>query len=120
MHGTKNKSIEQLEGRTFILGREGHIYIDSPSASKHHAEIRIKGGKIHLRDLNSSNGTYLLKNKKLVYFERGYVSPLQRIVIGNQEHIILDLLAIASNFVASDDAATELYFHQQDTGKQAS
>ncbi len=115
MQDTQNKSIELLEGRTFILGREGHIYIDSPSASKHHAEIKITGGKIYLRDLNSSNGTYLMKNKKLVYFEKGYVSLLQPIVIGNQKHVIMDLLAIAGNFAASDDAATELDF-----GKQAS
>ncbi|MCP4487667.1 MAG: FHA domain-containing protein [Gammaproteobacteria bacterium] len=120
MKGTQNINIEHMEGRTFILGREGHIYIDSPTASKYHAEIKILGGKIHLRDLDSSNGTYLLKNKELVYFEKGFVSPLQPVVIGNQKHVIQDLLAIAGNFVASDEAVTELDLHQQDAGIQAS
>ena len=60
MKSSQSINLEQFEGRSFILGREGHIYIDSPTASKHHAEIRITGGKIHLRDLNSTNGTFLL------------------------------------------------------------
>ncbi|MCP4237626.1 MAG: FHA domain-containing protein, partial [Aestuariibacter sp.] len=102
-----------------IVGREGHIYIDSPSASKHHAEIKIIGGKVYLRDLNSSNGTYLQKNNKLVYFEKGYVSLLQPVVMGNQRHVIQDLLAIAGHFVTSDDAVTELDYHHG-SGTQAS
>ena len=35
--------IELMEGRLFILGREGHIYVDSPTASKHHAVERPGG-----------------------------------------------------------------------------
>ena len=104
----KNQSvnIELMEGRAFILGREGHIYIDSPTASKHHAEIRIKGGKIYLRDLKSTNGTFLLKSGTLVQFEQGFVNPLQPIVIGKHTYVIQDLLSIASDFVAVDDNTT--------------
>lgn len=97
-----------MEGRTYILGREGHVYIDSPAVSRHHAEIEIIKGRIYLRDLNSTNGTYLLKGKRLIHFERGYVNPLQPIVIGDQGHIIQDLLAIVRDFAASDDAITEV------------
>lgn len=97
-----------MEGRTFILGREGHIYIDSPTVSKQHAELKIINRRVYLRDLNSTNGTYLLKRKKLVHFVRGYVSPLQTIVIGDQARTILSLLEIASNFVSRDDATTQL------------
>ncbi len=103
-----NIDIESLEGRTFILGREGHIYIDSSTASKHHAEIRIFNGRIHLRDLDSTNGTYLIRNNKLVFFEKGYVNPLQPVVIGDQKYVIWDLLSIANDFVALDDAPTEI------------
>jgi hypothetical protein len=67
-------NIELMDGRSFILGREGHIYVDSPTASKHHAEISIKGGKVFLRDLGSTNGTFLWKNKKLVKFDAGFVN----------------------------------------------
>lgn len=110
MNNHLNIDIDHLEGRTFIVGREGHIYIDSPSVSKHHAQIKIINGKIHLRDLNSTNGTYLLRNNKLVFFEKGYVNPLQPIVVGDQRHVVLDLLAIANNFVATDDDETEVDF----------
>ena len=99
-----------MEGRTFVAGREGHIYINSPTASKRHAEIKIIDGRIYLRDLNSTNGTYLLKNRRLVHFEEGYVNPLQPIMIGNQMHTIKDLLAIASDFIASDDSPTQANF----------
>ena len=102
------KDIELMEGRTFIIGRRGHIYIDSSTASKHHAEIKIIDGRIYLCDLDSTNGTYLLKNKKKVSFEKGYIDPLQSIVIGGQEHIVQDLLSIAAKFAASDDTATQV------------
>jgi len=101
-------NLELMEGRKFILGREGHIYIDSPTASKHHAEIRIEGGKVILRDLKSTNGTFLLKNKTLIPFQEGVVDPRQPIVIGRHSYVIQNLLAIASEFVAVDENATRL------------
>ena len=102
--------IELMEGRSFVVGREGHIYINSQSASKRHAEIRIIDGRIYLRDLNSTNGTYLLKNKGLVHFEKGFVNPRQPILIGDQIHTVQSLLAIASEYVAVDDSPTEISF----------
>ena len=101
-------NIELMDGRSFILGREGHIYVDSPTASKHHAEISIKKGKVYLRDLGSTNGTFLLKNKKLVKFEAGYVSLIQPIVIGKRTYVIQDLLVIARDFAAVDDHTTRV------------
>ena len=105
-----NNLIRLVEGRTFVIGREGHIFINSATASKRHAEIKIIDGRTYLRDLNSTNGTYLLKNNHLVYFEEGYVNPLQPILIGDQMHTIQSLLAIASDFIASDDSPTEVNF----------
>ena len=101
-------NLAALEGRVLILGRDGHIYIDSPTASKHHAEIRITGGKIRLRDLDSTNGTFLLKNRKLVQFTEGFVNPLQPIVIGNKPYVINDLLKIANEFSAGDVDDTQI------------
>ncbi|MCP4981076.1 MAG: FHA domain-containing protein [Gammaproteobacteria bacterium] len=108
MNKEMSVNIRLMEGRTYILGREGHIYIDSPTASKQHAEIKVVNGKIYLRDLDSTNGTYLLKHNRLVYFEQGFVNPLQRVVIGDQKHTIYNLLAIACDFAAKDDATTQL------------
>lgn len=107
----KNKadvSLERFEGRSFVLGREGHIYIDSATASKQHAEIRIMDGKIHLRDLDSTNGTFVMKNNSRVRFDRGFVDPEQQIVIGGKIHVVMDLLAIATDFAAVDEGLTEI------------
>jgi pSer/pThr/pTyr-binding forkhead associated (FHA) protein len=101
-------NLAHMEGRIFILGRQGHIFIDSPTASKHHAEISIIDGDVYLRDLDSTNGTFLLKKNVRTPFEEGYVDPQQSIVIGGKALAIQDLLAIAKNFVAVDDAATEV------------
>ena len=108
MSTEESARLEHLEGRRFILGREGHVYIDSPTASKHHAELTITNGRIHLRDLESTNGTFLLKNKTLIRFEAGYVNLRQPIVIGKHAYIIEDLLAVANDFVAVDDDKTHL------------
>ena len=97
-----------MEGRIFILGREGHIFINSTTASKHHAEISIIDGNVYLRDLDSTNGTLMLKKNLCVPFEEGYVDLQQSIVIGGKALVIQDLLAIARGFAAVDDAETEV------------
>ena len=99
-------NLEALEGRSFILGRQGHILISSKVAGRQHGEITILDGKIYLRDLGSKNGIFTLQGKKLVRFEEGYVSLLQRIYIGNECYVIRDLLAIASDYVSADDYTT--------------
>ena len=101
-------NLEPMEGRTYILGRDGHIYIDSGTASKHHAEIRIKNGKVYLRDLNSTNGTFLVKNKTLVPFDEGFVNPLQPISLGGKTYVVNDLLAIANGFVEAGEGETQI------------
>lgn len=113
-----NNLIRSVEGRTFVIGREGHIFINSNTASKRHAEIKIIDGRTYLRDLNSTNGTYLLKNNHLVYFEEGYVNPLQPILIGDQMHTIQSLLSIASDFIASDDSPTQANFTNREVKRQ--
>jgi pSer/pThr/pTyr-binding forkhead associated (FHA) protein len=108
MKTTPDLNIELLEGRTYILGRQGHIYLDAPTASKQHAEISIRDGKIFLRDLNSRNGICVMKNTKLVKFESGQVELNQVIVIGKRTYVIKDLLSFVSDFVESDDNTTRL------------
>ena len=99
-----NKLSEQfglVDGHTYIIGREGdvyiedHIYINSPSVSRRHAAMKIKNGRIFLCDLDSTNGIYLIENDSLVPFKEGYVSPSQPIVIGQVKCTINSLLAIA-------------------------
>ncbi len=99
MDGTL-EGMDKMESRTYVIGREGHIYISDPTVSKHHAELQVMNGEIYLRDLDSTNGTYLVKNNRLVPFKEGYVQLRQNIVIGNHQYTIENLLKIAGAFAA--------------------
>lgn len=81
-----------MESKTYIIGRQGDIYLDDRSVSKRHAELQILNGEIYLRDLDSTNGTYLIKNERLVSFAEGYVQVHQNVIIGNRQYSIRQLL----------------------------
>ena len=100
MPGNIKGELKKIESRTYVIGREGHIYLNDPAASKRHAEIRIMNDEIYLRDLGSTNGIYLVKNQKLIRFIAGYVQLNQTIVLGNTRYTISDLLEIAGAFAA--------------------
>jgi pSer/pThr/pTyr-binding forkhead associated (FHA) protein len=100
MDNTAGEEITKMENRTYIIGREGHIYVNDPTVSKRHAEIQILNGEVYLRDLGSTNGTFLIKNQRLVRFVEGYVQFHQMIVLGNKQYSIKDLLKIAGAFAA--------------------
>ncbi len=106
-------NLRLIEGRSFIIGRQGHIFIDSITASNHHAEIRIANQKIYLRDLDSTNGSYLLQNGSRHRFTKGYVKPQQIVVIGDQPHTVSELLSIARNFGELDGARTEIQLDEE-------
>ncbi|MDJ0779509.1 MAG: FHA domain-containing protein [Gammaproteobacteria bacterium] len=92
--------LASLEGRSFIIGREGHIYLNHPAISKHHAEISVRQGRVFLRDMNSSNGIFLLRGTRLVPFQEGIVQLDQPVVFGKKIKTPRELLSIA---VAFDD-----------------
>jgi len=96
-----------MEGRSYVIGREGHIPINSPTASKYHATIRVSDGKIYLRDLNSTNGTFIIRNNSRQLFKEGYVNPDQLIEIGDEEHSIQNLLAIAVRYSDAEDTKSK-------------
>jgi len=112
MSNSLSKDFGLIDGQTYIIGRkgdvyiEGHIYINSPTVSRQHAAIKIKNGRIYLRDLNSTNGTYLIENDRLVSFQEGYVSPSQPIAIGEVKCTINNLLAIAGVHSASKNTTS--------------
>jgi pSer/pThr/pTyr-binding forkhead associated (FHA) protein len=87
--------IENFDSKTYIIGREGHIHIDDPSVSKQHAELQVINGEIFIRDLSSTNGTFLVKNQRLVPIHEGYVQINQLIVLGNKQYTVRALLEIA-------------------------
>ena len=96
-----SNEVNDMESRTYIIGREGHIYINDPTVSKQHAEILVINGEVYLRDLDSTNGTYLIKNNRLVPFHEGYVQLHQPIVLGNRQYTVQSLLEIAGAFAAN-------------------
>jgi|GEM_PF-369822 len=113
-----NVNLEIIEGRSFIIGREGHIYIDSSTASKQHAELRVIDGRVHLRDLKSTNGTYLVKDRAWVRFDRGFVDPRQNVAIGGKIRMVMELLAVANDFAVVDDGDTEIEI-MEEPGRRA-
>ena len=88
------------EGYPYTIGREGKIRIDEPSLSRGHAEIRFIDGKLRLRDLGSTNGTFLLVDEKLVAVNECYVDPCQPIVLGNKKYTVKALLALVGIYVS--------------------
>jgi len=68
--------------------------------------MKIKNGRIYLRDLDSTNGTYLMENDSLVPFKEGYVSPSQPIVIGHVKCTITSLLSIAGVYSSKNAASS--------------
>jgi len=55
----------ELSGERTTVGRvdDNSFQIPDPSVSSHHAEILLRGADIVVKDLNSTNGSYLNDNK---------------------------------------------------------
>ncbi|MEJ5914585.1 DUF3662 and FHA domain-containing protein [Pseudokineococcus sp. 1T1Z-3] len=51
----------QLTGRATVVGRgsESDVVVDDPGVSRRHVEIRVEAGRASVRDLGSTNGTFL-------------------------------------------------------------
>jgi pSer/pThr/pTyr-binding forkhead associated (FHA) protein len=113
-NSSRNVNLKLIEGRRFILGRQGHIFIDSITASNQHAEIRIVNQKIYLRDLDSTNGTFVIKNGAPVRVKKGYVELEDVIIVGGIANSVKDLLAIANDFAETDGATTEIQIVEDD------
>ena len=100
-----------IDGQTYIIGRKGHIRINSPSVSKQHLEMTIKNRRVYLRDMDSTNGTYLLIDDHLVRLDKGYVDQHQNIVIGKVKCTLWSLLTI--NRANSDSNSLPLVISTQ-------
>ncbi len=81
-----------MPGRFLVIGRQGDIVLDDPTVSRNHASIHVSKNGIYLQDLNSTNGTFLVKNNRLIAFSEGYVQFNQHIVLGNLHRSIQQLL----------------------------
>ncbi|MCM2372743.1 FHA domain-containing protein [Aporhodopirellula aestuarii] len=84
---------EQEEMKTVItLGRgsDNVLILSDPNVSTHHARLMIKGGKIVLEDLGSTNGTSVgsVENK----ISRAYVQNDDTIFLGSTAYQVANLL----------------------------
>ncbi|MGK0399339.1 MAG: pSer/pThr/pTyr-binding forkhead associated (FHA) protein [Gammaproteobacteria bacterium] len=92
------KPLSSNSNKTYIIGRQGHIRINDPAVSKQHAELQIINGEIFIRDLGSTNGTFLVKNQRLVPIQAVYVQIDQLLLFGNKQYTIRALLEMAGDF----------------------
>ncbi len=81
-----------MADKIFVIGRKGNICIDDDSVSKRHAELQLRGHEIYMRDLDSTNGTFLIKNNRPIRFYEGYIQLNQTVVFGKKEYLISALL----------------------------
>ena len=70
---TDRTTIGRVEDNTF--------HIADPSVSSHHCEIQLRGSDIVIRDLNSTNGSFINGNK----IEESVLKPGQILRLGQVE-----------------------------------
>jgi pSer/pThr/pTyr-binding forkhead associated (FHA) protein len=70
---TDRTTIGRVEDNTF--------HIADPSVSSHHCEVQLRGSDIVIRDLNSTNGTFINGNK----IEESILKPGQILRLGQVE-----------------------------------
>jgi len=86
---------------------DSHIYINSPTVSRPHASLKIKNGRVHLCDLDSTNGIYIVDKEELISFKEGYVNPSQPLLIGRVKCTIQSLIAIVGVYSALENSTPD-------------
>lgn len=91
--GFAGKSCELKAERTTV-GRvdDNDFTISEPSVSSHHCEILLRGDQVFVKDLGSTNGTYVDDRK----FGEGPVKPGQKLRLGQVELMIDDGSGVAA------------------------
>jgi hypothetical protein len=103
------------EGNPLTIGRDAQVRINDSSLSRGHVELRFVDGRLRLRDLSSTNGTYLVDDNKLARISECFVLPGQRVTLGKKTYTIKTLLAMAGIFVTySEDGDLVIDFAKAD------
>lgn len=80
--GMTGRACELQTDRTTIGRVEDNTFqIADPSVSSHHCEVHLRGSDIFIRDLNSTNGTFINGNK----VEESILKPGQILRLGQVE-----------------------------------
>lgn len=86
-----------MEDGTFIIGREerhrgrGYLELPHPTVSRRHAELIVLGGTYYLRDLDSTNGTWILRDGRPERFQEGYVERDTPLRFGERDCTLAEL-----------------------------
>ena len=68
---------QELKAEKTTIGRveDNTFQITEPSVSSHHCEVLLRGKDVVVRDLNSTNGSYINGEKMLEYPEPHPIQP---------------------------------------------
>lgn len=101
-----------MQDGTFIIGRErlrghadgrvtggpegyrggGYLELPHPTVSRRHAELIVLGGTYHLRDLGSTNGTWIVRDGRPEPLHEGYVELDTPLRLGERDCTLIELL----------------------------
>ena len=97
-------SFELLDGVAQVVGRAptSDIPIIDPTISRRHAEVECRDGSVTVRDLGSSNGTFVNGGR----IERASASSGDTITFGKVGFKLQQLVPAASNATASNASAS--------------
>jgi two-component system, cell cycle response regulator len=106
-----------LDAPRLSIGRlaDTAIFIDTPSVSRRHAEIEMRGELVILRDLGSSNGTHVNETKITgpVPLKHGDMIRLGKVILKFYEHESVDVLLHDRIYrMATVDAGTDIFNRQ--------
>ncbi|MEQ8660937.1 MAG: FHA domain-containing protein [Gammaproteobacteria bacterium] len=77
----------------YIIGRAGDVVLYDDTVSRRHASLEVAADQLILRDLDSRNGTYLIRDKALLPFSSGAVQPDQVFAFGECVRSVAQLIA---------------------------
>jgi len=101
-----------MEDGTYIIGREDQrrrdqgppgdsanrrrggrfLALGDPTVSQRHAELVVLGGRCYLTDLESTNGTFIVRDGVAEPFREGYVALDTALVFGERRCTVRQLL----------------------------
>lgn len=91
-----------MSSQTYIIGRAGDIVLYDDTVSRRHASLEIDGDRVTLRDLDSRNGTYLIRDKALLPFSSGVVTSDQVFAFGECVRSVAQLLTVIRDLTGEE------------------
>ena len=82
-----------MSKKSYIIGRAGDITLYDDTVSRRHARLDVDGDECFLTDLESRNGTYLIRDKQLLPFTKGRVTEHQVFAFGECVRTMTQLLS---------------------------